>query len=435
MTQKYSGWVAIAVISLIPVLLWLVLGPGLEEFGDYESATHSVGELAGLVAMTMFALTFVLSTRITYIEDLFGGLDKVYIAHGILGASALTLILAHPIFLVLKFVPDDMRQAAIYLLPSDYWSVNFGIIALFGMILLIVITLFVRMKYQHWKFTHEFLGLVFFFAVLHIFLVPTDATADNVFDGYYFYAAAVSAIGLGAFTYSLVLKDRLAKAAPYRIDSVNVKSSGMYELVMSPEHKPISYKAGQFIFVRFYNEKLSSEAHPFSIASKSNDSSIRIVVKSLGDYTDKMHHLKAGDKVSVEGPFGRFNFERKASKPQIWLAGGIGITPFLGMAEDLKVGAFHNPRIKLYYSVREKKDFVGLEELREVEAATDNFTVVPWVTSEKGRLQLKDIDAGTLTANEYFLCGPGPFKKSLIDNLVRQGVPKSHIHTEEFEFR
>lgn len=432
--MRYAGWLIIAIISLIPVLLWLFLGPGDEALADYGSITHAIGELAGLVAMTMFALTFVLSTRISAIEDYFGGMDKVYIAHGILGSMALILILAHPIFLVLKFVPDDLRQAAIYLLPSDYWSVNFGIIALILFAFLISITLYLRrLKYNHWKFTHEFMGLAFLFAVFHIFLVPTDATQDDVFAGYYFYAVAVSAIGLGAFAYSLVLKNRISKAAAYRIESIEPKGPGTFVLTMVPDHKPISYKSGQFIYVRFYNEKLGREAHPFSIASKSDATAIKIVVKALGDYTSRMVHLRAGDKVSVEGPFGRFNFHRDSGRHQVWLAGGIGVTPFLGMAEDMRHGHFSDINVELYYSVRDESDFVALDELKEIASEMKNFRVIPWVTKAKGHLKADDL--GPVEGREYLLCGPPSFKKGLMDNLIRKGVQKKHIHTEEFELK
>ncbi len=432
--MRYAGWLIIAFISVIPAFLWYFLGPGPEAFTDYGTVTHAIGELAGLIAMTMFALTFVLSTRIPAIEDYFGGMDKVYIAHGILGSMALMLVFIHPIFLVLRFVPDNMRQAAIYLLPSAFWSVNFGILAMLGFIFLISLTLFVRtLKYQYWKFTHEFLGLVFFLAVLHIFLVPLDATADNVFAGYYFYAAAVSAIGLGAFAYSLVIKNRLFKAASYHVDRIEEKGPGTIALYIVPDHKPISYKSGQFIFVRFYNEKVSSESHPFTIASKSDEYAIKIVVKALGDYTSRLAHLKPGDKVSVEGPFGRFNFHRKDLRNQVWLAGGIGVTPFLGMAEDMREGHFSDIEVVLFYSVRERADLVGLEELEGISKELKNFRVVPWVTKEKGRLGVEEL--GVLEGKEFFLCGPAAFKNSLTQNLLKKGIDPQHIHSEEFDLR
>ena len=53
--MKYAGWMIVAVISIIPAFLWYFLGPGPEAFTDYGSVTHAIGELAGLIAMTMFA--------------------------------------------------------------------------------------------------------------------------------------------------------------------------------------------------------------------------------------------------------------------------------------------------------------------------------------------------------------------------------------------
>jgi len=254
--------------------------------------------------------------------------------------------------------------AASYLLPGAHWSVNFGIVAILGFIGLIYLTLYTKIKYNHWKFSHKFLGAVFALAVLHIFLVRGDASRDFIFSGYYIYAIAVSVIGLGGFSYSLFIKERLLQEAVYIIESLK-QDNQAYEITLVPEGKPLTYKSGQFIFVRFYNEYLSKEAHPFSIASKSNDHKLKVVVKNLGDFTSGIHNLKVGDKVSIEGPYGRFNYDRRDGIDQVWIAGGVGITPFLGMAEDLKDRKI-NMKIDLYYSVKDDKDFISLNNLKEV---------------------------------------------------------------------
>lgn len=430
------GWTLILLISLLPVFLWFHFGSTGTEFSNYSSTTHSLGELFGLVGMTMFALTFILSTRISWIEDVFGGLDKVYITHGILGGTALMLILAHPIFLVLKFVPSQLGVAAGYLLPSSYWSVNFGILALLGMITLIFITLFTKMKYHRWKFTHEFLGLMFLFAVFHIFLVRGNASQDNIFAGYYLYAGVVSALGLFGFSYSLFIKNRLFKNAVYTVKSLENKGD-LFEITLAPEHKPISYKAGQFIFVRFYNENISSEAHPFSIASRSDAEKIVIVVKKLGDYTSKLAHLKEGDKVSVEGPYGRFNYKKYSHKNQVWIAAGIGVTPFIGMAKDVVEDPALKGDITLIYSVRNKEDLIGNSLFKEISEKTSRFRYVPWVSKDKGRIDAKAIydNGGEFRNKEFFLCGPTAFKESIIKKLIDNKVKKNHIHEEAFDFR
>jgi predicted ferric reductase len=432
--KRFLGWIVLLIISLIPVFLLFFLGPETKEFSNYSEITHSLGEIFGLVGITIFALTFVLSTRVKFIEDIFGGLDKVYIVHGILGGTALILILFHPVFLILKFIPSNISLAAKYLIPSSYWSVNFGIIALLGLILLISITLFTRIKYNKWKFSHEFLGLVFIIAVLHIFLVRRVVSQDNIFSGYYIYVGIISFIGVVSFSYSLFIKNRFMKNAVYIVSNIQ-QNKDRFIIEMTPDHKPISYKSGQFIFVRFYNEHLSREEHPFSIASQSNSNNIKIIIKKLGDFTNKLENLKVGDKVSIEGPYGRFNADYK-SKDQIWIAAGIGITPFLGMLEDL-FDYSESVKVDLYYSVKDDSDFIGYDFISNITTKIKTFRFIPWNSTKRGRLTAEEIEktSGKLGDKEFFLCGPEGFKEGIIHKLIKLDIKKDNIHEEAFEFR
>ena len=420
--KAWLGEIIIIIISLIPVLLLLVFGPGLKS--DYSSLTHFFGQVTALVSVTMFALTFVLSTRLKFIENLFGGLDKVYVAHGHLGGTALILILFHPVLLVLKFVPANVQLAVRYIMPSDFWSVNFGIIALLGLIVLVFATLYIEMKYHRWKISHEFLGLVFIFAVLHIFLIRQDAARDYIFHGYYTFTTIVAIIGLGAFFYTLFL--RRFKRKTYLVKSVSQKSKELQEIVMVPKKNAISYHSGQFIFVKFFNKGLPAESHPFSIASGSNSREIRIFIKNLGDYTCKVGCIKKGDVAKVEGPYGRFY--SGSLRHMVWVAGGIGITPFLGIAKDLA----KDSKVDLFYTVREEKDFVGLDELN-----TAGINLIPWVSAAKGRLDVQKIIAtsGTLEEKEFWICGPKPMMDSIVKGLLKLDVPINRIHWEEFGFK
>lgn len=424
-TRRKLGWAGLIFLALIPVISWFFLGGGIEEFS--ESITHSFGEIFGLVGMTLFALTFVLSTRISFIEDIFGGLDKVYIAHGILGGTALILILFHPIFLVLKFIPTNLGLAADYLLPSNYWSVNFGIISLMGLIILLSITLFTKLRYNYWKFSHEFLGLMFIIASLHIFLVRGEVSKDNIFQGYYIYASIVTAIGLLAFSYSLFIKNRLLKNAVYTVEEATSKNNSV-ELTLSPEHKPIFYKPGQFVFLRFYNKTLSKEQHPFSIASNPNSLKLKIIIKKLGDYTSGVDGIKKGDRVLVEGPYGRFGQYISPNKDQVWIAAGIGITPFLSLTSSLD----KNPgrKVDLYYIT--KGDFVAEETLSKIQL--ENFSFIKWNSKLNGQFNISNI---TLLDNnkEFLICGPPRFMESIKDQLIESGVPLKNIYYEDFTLR
>jgi predicted ferric reductase len=288
------------------------------------------------------------------------------------------------------------------------------------------------MKYNKWKFSHEFLGAVFILAVLHVFLVRNTVAQDNIFNGYFVYAAIVSAIGIFAFIYSLIIRGGMTRNT-YKIVELH-KHDGFFEMVMA-SNKSIDYKSGQFVFVKFYNRKVPLEAHPFSIASKSGDDNLRIVVKKLGDYTVLLEHLNVGDKVSIEGPYGKFHYKNYDNHDQVWIAAGIGITPFIGMAEDLLDDNSH--RVTLFYSVKDEADFVGYKLLENVAAKDPRFKFVPWNTSKQGHIGAKHIfeHSGKSACKEFFICGPPAFKDAIISGLLMDGVSKDKMHYEEFGFR
>jgi predicted ferric reductase len=429
-SKSTFGWIIIILISLIPMFLLFGLGP--QKNFDYSDITHTLGQITGLVGMTLFALTFLLSTRLEFIENLFGGLDRVYKTHSILGSIALSLLLFHPILLVLKFIPNNISLAATYLLPGTDFSVNYGIIALLGMVLLIYLTFFSKLKYHAWKFTHEFFGLFFLFAVLHVFLVRDNIAQDYIFKGYFAYAIIVSFIGFVSFIYSLIIR-RGAKRRLYSVESIKKPTEDIYDITLAHLDKPIEYNAGQFVFVSFFNKKTGGEHHPFSIASKSNNANIRIIIKNLGDFTSRLDNLRKGDKVRVEGPYGRFNKQSKAD--QIWIAGGIGITPFMGMAEDMAEKTKNH--VDLFYSAKEQKEFANAEEFREIEKKNPNFHFFTKTTSKEGYLSAKEIieKSGPVKDKEAYICGPEAFKEAIKKGLIDEGIHEDKIYWEEFNFR
>jgi predicted ferric reductase len=139
--------------------------------------------------------------------------------------------------------------------------------------------------------------------------------------------------------------------------------------------------------------------------------------------------IRRGNKVWVEGPYGRFYSD---VGKQVWVAGGIGITPFLSMAEELP-----NSRkdVDLYYSVTKRKELVVIDDLRSIQKLSKGrFRVHEWVSDEMGRLGIEAIK-GPYAGKAYFLCGPPGLKDSIKRGLLEKGVRRSMIMDEEFRFK
>lgn len=134
------------------------------------------------------------------------------------------------------------------------------------------------------------------------------------------------------------------------------------ELMLSPLATPIRYKPGQFLFIRFPGVKGLSWQHPFSISGTTLSNNLRLSIKALGDHTRRMHRLlEPGTKVEIEGAFGRFSYT-SGGKRQLWIAGGIGITPFLSWICSFDDN--FNREVDLFYTVSRAEEFLHLEELK-----------------------------------------------------------------------
>ena len=81
-----------------------------------------------------------------------------------------------------------------------------------------------------------------------------------------------------------------------------------------------------------------------------HDPEVRFLIKELGDFTTNLYQrVKAGNEVVVEGPYGRLEFD--VNKPQVWIAGGVGIASFFAILSSLKTLKRHPP-VHLFYCTR-----------------------------------------------------------------------------------
>ena len=199
---------------------------------------------------------------------------------------------------------------------------------------------------------------------------------------------------------------------------------------MNPNADSLKYKAGQFAFFTFPSIS-KKEQHPFTLSSHPHDENLRITVKSLGDYTDDLiSKISIDNTVKVEGPYGKFSSSYSKEKEQVWIAGGIGITPFLSLIKD-----YYTNKITLYWCVNSVHEAPYKEELEEIEKNNPLFEFILWDTITKGHINVDDLSLREPKNKSYLICGPESLKKNLTRQLINEGVNQQNVYDEEFAFR
>jgi predicted ferric reductase len=425
---RSRGWTALAVLCLAPVLPWVLAHPLAERFATPAGALKSLANIAALVGTAAFAVTLVLGSRLRTLERLFLGLDRMYRAHRLLGLAAVSLVALHALFLVFSRVLLPGVSAWTVVTPAAGWRIFIGVVALAGLLAGLALALFARMRHETFVRVHRSLGVAFLVGSVHVFAVPgTKASSRSLT----VYLALLTGLALAAFARRSLLGRLLVHRHRCRVQGVNRLSPDTVEIVLARDGNGFRFRPGQFVFVRF--AELGGEAHPFSITSAPDQATLRLVVKALGDHTRALLDLPPGGSAELEGPYGTFSHLAPASTRQVWIAGGIGITPFLSMARSLDGGA---REVDLYYCTEVAEQAYFLDELFQVADRNPRVRVIPIRKDDLGRLSADDLEAASrdLPDKDFLICGPPVMVRNLTRQLRARGVSRARLHYEDFSF-
>jgi predicted ferric reductase len=441
----------------LPVIFWSILAgltlvwgasnTGLFAADSFIAVRNYLVQYFGFVALASMSVIMVLATRPKWLEPHVDGLDKSYRLHKWFGITALSAAILH------WLASNGPKWASQLGLISggrhgrgDHsgWSAfhqflgslrgtaeGMGEWVFYLAAALMIIALVKWVPYRWFAKTHTILAAAYLALVAHaIVLFDFDQWFHPV--GIVLMALMAS----GSVSACLVLAGRVGKKRKVggtirQLDYF--PKTNVLETVIELDQGWAGHRAGQFAFVTFDR---AEGAHPFTIASAwdRQTPTISVISKALGDYTRTLpDRLNEGGRVSVEGPYGCFTFDDDAPR-QIWVGGGIGITPFVARLKQLAQSR-EKAVVDLYHTTA-IEDEILLGKLRK--AAEDAGVTLRILIDQRDgllsgdrlRREVKDWKSASV-----WFCGPAQFGRKLREDMVANGLAPKAFHQEFFAFR
>jgi ferredoxin-NADP reductase len=210
-----------------------------------------------------------------------------------------------------------------------------------------------------------------------------------------------------------------------------------------PDGYEVDFKTGQFITLFWPDTPGYKRA--YSLSSCALDRGFyEVTVKREGKMgTRIVDWAKAGDKVGVLPPAGKFLPVYEPDKHLVCIAGGSGVTPFRGFVREATRRELPT-KITVLYSVRTTNDIIFEREFRELAQENTNFNFYvtctrlhpedKW-TGRRGRIDAAWVreQVHDLPSTVFYACGPNPLVEFAEDLVLRElGVPKAQMKTEKW---
>ncbi|GAB1639847.1 hypothetical protein [Krasilnikovia sp. MM14-A1259] len=457
---RYLGPLSVGALAVAFAGLWIVAGP---PDGGWASFA---GQLAGAEAVLCMSLAMVLISLLPAVETWFDGIDRAAIWHRRLSVAGLVLLAPHTLFSSGHHAPPPpgapmshhgggsdvgglLAQVGVWgLLALSAWAIaprwrtmlpGGGPYLAQAVDRLAEVPAVQRVQaacrwifggYERWRALHRLTGLFLAAAFVHGLLDGT-VFGSAVLRGAYI---AAGGIGLAFYVYREVVARHLTALHDYQVAAVITVGEGLTEIALAPLGRPIAFTPGQFAML-FLETGAGWRRHPFTISSAPHEQLLRFTVKALGDDTTRMQTLvQPGMPAIVGGPHGRFDRARGTDR-QLWIAGGIGITPFLSWLRALDQQTAPG-QVDLFYSTQGGAPFAN--EITAIARAHPTISVHLHDTATSGYLTADAV----LTAIDddprrlsVFLCGPRAMVDSFVRRFRQAGVRSRNIHREHFDWR
>lgn len=359
--------------------------------------------------------------------------DLVFInqIHKWFGIYGFLFILMHPTALLISYAenwfslfwPEIFTQYEIYIFVG---KTAFGILAFIWFTSAIMRT---RLPFRFWKMLHYLVYIILPLVFLHSLNVGT--TLKTTWIVWYWYLLITIFICL--LIYKLFFQSGKFRKL-YKVTSLVKTTEQVLHITFMPLGDFIQPALGQFVYIQTHDW---GESHPFTVTHfDSKTGELSIAPKIVGKFTKALQTLGNNAHVKIDGPYGVFTQEVVQDQNPVFLAAGIGITPFL------RHSAHPKSKITLLYCNQSLDTISFANELEEYQKANPNFRLVHVLSRQKvekpgyenGRLTAKIIEKYTQNLQEptFYICGPQEFIKDTKKMLRDLQIPSKRVKTEEF---
>jgi anthranilate 1,2-dioxygenase reductase subunit len=227
-----------------------------------------------------------------------------------------------------------------------------------------------------------------------------------------------------------------------RVEAVRLVSetTAILQLDASARKEQLDFLPGQYARMKVPG---ADEWRSYSFANYPNEHNrLQFLIRLLPDGVMSNYlreQCQVGQTIELQAPLGAF-YLRHVERPLVMVAGGTGLSAFLGMLDGISARGGCGQPVRLYYGVTNASDLCELERLDGYSSKIDGFTLETVVMNPgsdwKGKTGLipAHFDRGFLESNEFdmYVCGPPPMVEAIKTWLTDQNIRNPHLYYEKF---
>lgn len=213
----------------------------------------------------------------------------------------------------------------------------------------------------------------------------------------------------------------------FKIIENKLETENVFSLILE-KPQGFSFYSGQYLDVELPVQDKLGNSRTFTISSSPTENFLMVTSKKgVTPFKKFMERLKAGDTINTSHPIGTFTLDQSLSA--VFIAGGIGITPFRSIIKYALDKHLSTPMTLIYCS---SGDFVFKEELDQWQKQLSSLSINYIDTNKEGRL--KTIDTKYIIPNTiYYLAGLPKMVDNLENILLKEGIDQTNIRTDRFD--